>query len=153
MRWLELKIPPPVVGLATAALMWFVAREFPALRFTFPYQTGLAIGLAAIGLLLDVSGVAGFLRAKTTVNPLKPAAASKLVTTGLYRFTRNPMYAGMLLLLLAWATRLSNTAALAGPPLFALYITRFQIVPEERALSSLFGREYAAYRARVRRWF
>ena len=98
MRWLELKIPPPLVGLATAALMWFGAREFPALRFSFSYQTALAIGLAAIGLLLDVSGVVGFLRAKTTVNPLKPAAASKLVTTGLYRFTRNPMYAGMLLL-------------------------------------------------------
>lgn len=152
MKRLELKIPPPLIGLAVAALMWFVARELPALRYTFSFQTALAITLAVIGLLLDVSGVAGFLRAKTTVNPLKPAAASTLVTTGVYRFTRNPMYAGMLLLLLAWAVRLGNAAALAGPPLFMLYIYRFQIAPEERVLTTLFGEQYAAYRLRVRRW-
>ena len=100
-----------------------------------------------------IAGVIAFRRSRTTVNPLHPEQATALVTRGVYRLSRNPMYAGMLLLLLAWATRLSNTAALAGPLLFALYITRFQIIPEERALTALFGEKYAAYRAKVRRWF
>jgi protein-S-isoprenylcysteine O-methyltransferase Ste14 len=93
-----------------------------------------------------------FRRANTTVNPLKPQAASSLVTIGIYRYTRNPMYLGLLFLIVAWAVLLSSPFALLGPVTFVAFIGRFQIVPEERVLSALFGEEYAAYKSHVRRW-
>ncbi len=86
------------------------------------------------------------------MNPIKPGAASSLVSSGVYRFTRNPMYLGLSVTLLGWAMFLSNPLALLAVPLFVLYINRFQIDPEERVLSSLFGAEYAAYKEKVRRW-
>ncbi len=86
------------------------------------------------------------------MNPIKPGAASSLVSSGVYRFTRNPMYLGLSVTLLGWAVFLSNWLALLAVPVFVLYINRFQIDPEERVLSSLFGAEYAAYKEKVRRW-
>jgi protein-S-isoprenylcysteine O-methyltransferase Ste14 len=86
------------------------------------------------------------------MNPTKPSATSSLVTNGVFRFTRNPMYLSLLLYLVAWAVYLANWLALLLVPVFMLYITRFQIKPEERALSAQFGPEYASYKARVRRW-
>jgi protein-S-isoprenylcysteine O-methyltransferase Ste14 len=93
-----------------------------------------------------------FRRAKTTVNPLKPETSAALVSTGVYSHTRNPMYLGMVLALFAWAVYLSSIWSLVGPAFFVLYITRFQIIPEERALDRLFGAPFAAYKTRVRRW-
>jgi len=112
--------------------------------------TVIAIALTGIGVAL--SGVIAFRHAKTTVNPLKPETASSIVTSGVFRFTRNPMYVGLALVLLAWAVFLSSPWASLGLPAFILYMNRFQIVPEERVLSRMFGTEYSAYRARVRRW-
>jgi protein-S-isoprenylcysteine O-methyltransferase Ste14 len=86
------------------------------------------------------------------VNPLHPEATSSLVITGIYRHTRNPMYVGFAAVLLGWAAYLAAPLALLGPLTFVLYITRFQIIPEERALHAKFGPEFAAYQARVRRW-
>jgi protein-S-isoprenylcysteine O-methyltransferase Ste14 len=108
--------------------------------------------LCAAGAAIALGGVLSFVRAKTTVNPLKPESSAALVSTGVYSFTRNPMYLGMALVLLAWAAYLYSIWALAGPALFAGYITRFQIVPEERALGGLFGDRFASYKKRVRRW-
>ena len=93
-----------------------------------------------------------FRKAKTTMNPFKPDTSSALVSHGVYRFTRNPMYVGLLITLLGWAAFLWQPWALFFLPLFVLYITQFQIKPEERVLSSLFGTEYAEYMAKVRRW-
>jgi protein-S-isoprenylcysteine O-methyltransferase Ste14 len=93
-----------------------------------------------------------FRRAGTTPDPVHVDRASTLVTTGVYAWTRNPMYVGLTLLLCAWACVLAAPWTAAGPPLFAAYITRFQILPEERALSERFGEAYAAYLRRVRRW-
>jgi protein-S-isoprenylcysteine O-methyltransferase Ste14 len=120
--------------------------------FTVPAPPVLAFPVAAVGVSLDAIALFHFLRSRTTVNPLKPASASALVTGGIYRLTRNPMYLGLATLLLAWAIYLGNLAALAGVPLFILYMNRFQIAPEERALEARFGAEYIAYRTRVRRW-
>tara|TARA_R110002074_G_scaffold31444_5_gene88305 strand:+ start:1010 stop:1285 length:276 start_codon:yes stop_codon:yes gene_type:complete len=89
---------------------------------------------------------------KTTINPTKPGRASFLIIFGVFKITRNPMYAGIMLALIAWAIFLSSPWALLGPLAFVLYISRFQIAPEESALDALFGPEYAAYKARVRRW-
>ena len=83
---------------------------------------------------------------------MRPDSTSSLVVSGIYKYTRNPMYLGFLLVLLGWATFLSNLAALALLPAFVVYMNHFQIGPEERALGSLFAQEYQAYHARVRRW-
>jgi protein-S-isoprenylcysteine O-methyltransferase Ste14 len=132
--------------------MWLVSSLVAPLEMPFGLRVGVALALALVGLGFSVAGVASFRRARTTINPTKPSTASSLVSGGVYRITRNPMYLGLLLVLLGWAVSLSNPLALLLVPVFVLYINRFQINPEERALSSLFGREYAAYKKRVCRW-
>jgi protein-S-isoprenylcysteine O-methyltransferase Ste14 len=152
MRALELKIPPPVVALACAALMWLAAQTTPSLAWPEAPRTAIALTLAGAGIVVDLAGLATFVRARTTIIPWRPAASSALVTSGVYRLTRNPMYVGLALQLIAWAFYLANPLAVLGIPALVLYLTRFQIMPEERVLARLFGAEYAAYRARVRRW-
>lgn len=149
---LENRVPPPVVALCTAGLMYAAAWLVPALDFGLPWRRTIAAVLCVAGASLDGVALAHFFRAKTTFNPLNPSAASALVTSGVYRFTRNPMYVGLALLLLAWGIYLANVAALAPLPLFVSYINRFQIAPEERALRTRFGAEFDAYCERVRRW-
>ena len=97
-------------------------------------------------------GLLAFRASRTTINPLRPKRVSALVTVCVYRITRNPMYVGLCCILLAWAVHLAALPAFLGPPAFVLYVTRFQIVPEERALAELFGERYLEYAARVRRW-
>ncbi len=152
MKALELKVPPPVVALVVAALMWLLSRAAPALNFEFSAGSLIGSVLALMGIGTAVAGAVTFARAKTTLNPTTPQAATSLVSGGIYRVTRNPMYLGLLLILTAWALYLSNVLPFLLLPVFIVYINRFQIAPEERALSSLFGREFAAYQSRVRRW-
>src|SRR5581483_1730054 len=149
---LELKVPPVALFVIAAALMWFASSAAPALDFTFPANLASSVGLALIGALTCLAGIVSFRRAKTTVNPMKPDSTSCLVVSGIYRYTRNPMYLGLLLILLGWAAFLSNALALVLLPAFVLYMNRFQISPEERVLASLFGDSYTKYLARVRRW-
>jgi protein-S-isoprenylcysteine O-methyltransferase Ste14 len=152
MKSLELKVPPPAVALIMAVLMWLLPRAAPALEFEFAAGSLIGSVLALMGIATAVAGVVTFARAKTTVNPTTPQAATSLVSGGIYRVTRNPMYFGLLLILTAWALYLSNVLPFLLLPVFISYINRFQIAPEERALTSLFGREFAAYQSRVRRW-
>jgi protein-S-isoprenylcysteine O-methyltransferase Ste14 len=133
-----------------ALLMWLVA--FPALDFPLPGRELLAAVLVVIALTIGVSAIVSFGRARTTLNPLQPDAASALVVRGIYRWTRNPMYLAMLLVLVAWACIVANGAALAILPLFVAYLNRFQIAPEERALQARFGDEFQQYKRTVRRW-
>jgi len=147
---LDLKIPPVVIGAVTAAGMWFVSRTLPAFGFT-PLRV-VAVGMGLAGVVITGLAVLSFRRAYTTVNPMKPSSASFLVTSGIYGFTRNPMYLGMLFVLIGWALYLGNAVALLFLPAFILYMNRFQIEPEERALTALFGPEFLEYASRVRRW-
>jgi protein-S-isoprenylcysteine O-methyltransferase Ste14 len=152
MNALELKIPPPALAAGLALLMWLTSLILDPLPVPFAFRLGAALALAAIGQGISISGLLSFRRAGTTVNPFKPDNASSLVMTGIYRFTRNPMYIGLLMTLLGWAAFLASLPALLFVIAFVPYMNRFQIQPEERALSSLFGADYAVYRARVRRW-
>lgn len=153
MSSLELKLPPPVVALAVGLLMsGLAACDFGPLPLSAVWRHVGAAALFGLGLaLLLVSGRL-FLKARTTWRPHAPEKARKLVISGVYRHSRNPMYAAMLLMLSGWAVFLGQWPSLAGLPLFMLYMTRFQIMPEERALSALFGEEYREYARRVRRW-
>lgn len=152
MQALELKVPPPLVAAIVALLMWCSSYAGPLLASAAAIRLPAALLIAATSLAIDLAGVLSFRRAKTTVNPMKPETTSALVCSGVYRVTRNPMYLGVLFILTAWAMYLSALWGLLGPLAFMLYITRFQIVPEEKILSNLFGKDYLAYQAKVRRW-
>jgi protein-S-isoprenylcysteine O-methyltransferase Ste14 len=149
---LELKIPPPLVALLIAVAMWGISLATPLADVPAQARLIMAIAIAIAGIAAATSGVAAFRRAKTTTNPLKPETSSTLVTSGIYRITRNPMYVGLALVLLAWAVFLSSAWALLGLLVFVPYITRFQIIPEERILSGMFGAAYSEYQTKVRRW-
>ncbi len=149
---LELKLPPPALAALLAAAMWGSAHALPAWHVTMPARIWVAAGIAALAVAIAIAAVAAFVSARTTINPTTPRASSTLVAAGVFAMSRNPMYLSLLSLLLAWAVFLASPWALAGPVVFVTYMNRFQIVPEEHALAELFGAEYAAYRARVRRW-
>ena len=148
---LEHKIPPPVVGLLTGAAMWGIGKITTA-TLAVPDPVFAAAIVATVGIAFDIAGLVSFHRAKTTVNPLRPEKATSLVSSGVYRITRNPMYVGMLFLLIAWAIYLNSPWTLLGPLAFVLFMNRFQIGPEEKALEILFGEEFSKYKSRVRRW-
>ncbi len=149
---LELKIPPPIVALLCALVMWAIARN------TLPYfiraelKWALIVIFVVMGMAFTMAGVFAFHRKKTTVNPLHPEKSSSLVTHGVYRITRNPMYCGMAMFLIAWAIFLDSPMAFAGLPVFIFYIHYFQIIPEEKILAKLFGETFTNYQAQVRRW-
>ena len=152
MKALELKIPPVVLVALFALAMWLVAQWLPPMALPAVWGQVLAIVLAGAGIAVAFAGVLAFRRADTTVGPRVPQQSSTLVIKGIYRYSRNPMYVGFLLLLAALAIYLRSPLAFALLPLFVLYMNGFQIAPEERFLLQKFGAEYQAYQAQVRRW-
>ena len=153
MQALELKIPPVALVVLFALVMWLVALWLPPVALPAVCGQALAVVLAGAGLAVALAGVLAFRRASTTVDPRVPQQTSSLVIRGIYRYSRNPMYLGFLLLLAALACYLMSAAAMVLLPLFVLYMNRWQIVPEERYLLEKFGAEYQAYTKQVRRWF
>ncbi len=156
MTWLDHKIPPPLVALLCAAVMTFLAEHslahYAAIASQSPLKVAVMFALVALAIAIVFAGVRAFKKARTTVNPLKPQTASSLVVHGVYRYTRNPMYVGIALLLTAWAIFLQGGVMFIGVLGFVLYIDRFQIVPEEHAMHALFGDEFERYKRSVRRW-
>jgi protein-S-isoprenylcysteine O-methyltransferase Ste14/catechol 2,3-dioxygenase-like lactoylglutathione lyase family enzyme len=149
---LDNRIPPLVVTLIFGWVMGAIAGLAPFASFILPIRGLIAGPIALVGVLLMLLASVQFRRARTTVDPLHPAAASRLVTGGLFRLSRNPIYLGMAVVLLGWAVFLSNPLTLLGIWLFALFLGRFQIRPEERALQAQFGEAFDDYAARTRRW-
>ncbi len=150
MAWLELKIPPPVLGGLAFAVMpvaWY-CRLWHLHLWPFP----LAILSGVIGCVFLLPSWLQFFRAKTTISPTRPEKASRVVTTGVYGISRNPMYLGASFLLLAVALFFTDGVAVMMALLYPVYLNFFQIIPEERALEEKFGDEYREYKQRVRRW-
>lgn len=152
MKALELKVPPPIVAGLVAAAMWATTMLGAPVDGSGFVRRAIAATLAVAGGCIAVAGFVSFRSARTTVDPRRPEATSSLVTGGIYRFTRNPMYLGLVLLLVAWAVFLASPWTLVGPVAFVLYVSRFQIAPEERTLTTRFGATYSEYAARTRRW-
>lgn len=148
----QFRLPPLAVTGLAGGLGWIIGRLVPALNFDFPTRTELAATFGVLGVCVSGLGVVSFRRARTTVNPLTLDATTALVASGVYRVSRNPMYLGFLLILLAEIVWLANPLALLIGPAFVLYLNRFQITPEENALQARFGAEFNSYAARVRRW-
>ena len=153
MTSLELKVPPDAVALVVAGLMWLASVVTPRVgNIPFGYRASAAAVLALLALLLLVAAKIALARAGTTPDAGRPDKSSRLVTSGVYRFSRNPIYVAMMLVLLAWAAALWSPVSLCVSAAFALYVDRFQIRPEERVLGARFGQDYAEYARRVRRW-
>lgn len=152
MRALELRIPPVVVVLLTGLLMRIVSLKTAQFSFSLPFKGALACSLVLAGMAISLRGVMEFRKARTTVNPTKPETSSSLVKSGVYRYTRNPMYLGFLVMLIGWAVWLANAVSFAFLPAFVLFTNGFQIKPEEQALTSIFGEDFKAYCGETRRW-
>ena len=149
---MELKIPPVAVIVVFAVLMVTVTRLLPWLTWLVPGRLVIAALLAFLGAAISLAGVVAFRRHQTTVNPMAPETATTIVSTGPYRFTRNPMYVGFVMGLMGWAVFLSNLGAVLMVLGCVLYLTQFQIKPEERTLLQRFGPRFADYMASVHRW-
>ncbi|MEX0740768.1 MAG: isoprenylcysteine carboxylmethyltransferase family protein [Pseudohongiella sp.] len=152
MTSLELKIPPLLLVLISAALMWQLQDFYPLPWLNSLPGLVVAVLLVVAGLAAVVAGGLAFRRAQTTVDPRYPEQTSQLVTGGIYRLTRNPMYLGMALALAGWAVYLADVTAFLMLALFIRYMGRYQIGPEERILLNKFGSEFEQYCAGVRRW-
>ncbi|MDO4682629.1 MAG: isoprenylcysteine carboxylmethyltransferase family protein [Lautropia sp.] len=153
MRFLDLKIPPVIVFVAVALLMLGCTHWVPSATWPMPGRRFTAFFMLAWGLLIGGLSISAFKAHQTSLNPHRPHKTVTLVTRGIYRQTRNPMYLGLLFLLIGWGIYLSNVVALLGLPLFVLYMTEFQIKPEERVLAEKFGTSYIGYASTVKRWW
>ncbi len=149
---LELKVPPIVLVFITALAMYFSPN--PIVYFTIDKEVVLYLtrGLFVLSSSIVVAGIYCFKKANTSVDPVNPNKSSVLVDFGIYKFTRNPMYLGFAIMLLAMAIKMQTLIALLWLLVFVLYMTRFQIKPEEQALTKIFGDAYVGYCQRVRRW-
>lgn len=152
MHSLELRVPPLALVVVAAALMALLAWLFPRPALVFPAPYALGGALVGLGAVIAIAGVLAFRRARTTVNPMTPGSSSSVVSTGIYRLTRNPMYLGFLLALAGWGAMLGNLLGLLPLAAFVAWMNRFQIAPEERALREKFGADFEDYMHRVRRW-
>jgi len=152
MSVLELKIPPVLVTLLFAGLMWLVSRLTPAFPLEMELRITAFLIFAAAGTAVGLAGVTSFRKANTTVNPMAPETCSSMVDSGIFSYSRNPMYLALLLALLGWGVFLHNFYSLALTVVFVVYMNRFQIRPEERALEKMFGPAFLEYRLKVRRW-
>ena len=144
------KVPPLVVMVFFAAIMALIAH-YTVIDFT-AFIIYLALALVATGCIFCIAGVVSFRLAKTTVLPNKPEEASRLVTSGVYKLSRNPMYLGFAFILAGWGVWLGSMWDFLGVAGFIAYITLFQIIPEERALHQLFAEQFDDYKSRVKRW-
>lgn len=150
---INLKIPPPIIGLISAILMWVIASNSIQVFIPNSVKIPLSLFFVVIGLMIDGASIVRFFQTKTTINPLKPNNTTQLVTTGIYSISRNPMYLGLLFILLGWFFYLSAPLSFLGIVFYVFYITRFQIIPEEKILQSVFGDQFTRYKNSTRRWF
>ena len=152
MDWLNVRIPPPLIALILGAAMWGAARPFAPLDIAPGLRLALAFGLTAAGLASGASGLLTFRRTGANIDPVHIDRGDVLVTEGAYRWTRNPMYLGAALILCGYAVYLGRLIGVLGPVIFVAYITRFQILPEERAMLAKFGARFQTYCSATRRW-
>jgi protein-S-isoprenylcysteine O-methyltransferase Ste14 len=152
MSKLELKIPPLLLTGAAFGLVWVLRELLPNLTVIEPPYRTFANPLFLAGAAAVLVGVLQFLLARTTTDPRNVGKASSLVSGGIYRITRNPMYLGMVLALAGFVIYLGNISGILAVPAFVAYMNRFQIEPEERMMAQKFGDAYASYQSRTRRW-
>lgn len=150
---MDLKIIPVMQVFIAAMLMLLMKFLLPELSLNWPAHTFIAGLFLVIAIMVGIAAIVSFKAHKTTVNPMKPETSSTVVSSGVYAISRNPMYLAMLIALLSLAYYLQHLASVPLILLFISYMTRFQIIPEEKMLTKLFGQQYIDYQIKVRRWF
>lgn len=144
------KIPPPFVVLILVISTFFSSKKIDLIYI--PFQTLISIFILFIGILILINPVLKFKRSKTTINPIKFKKVNKLVTSGIYKYSRNPMYLGLLMIVVSSSIYYLNIYSILTPLFFYLWINRFQIKREENFLIEKFGKEYLSYKNKTRRW-
>ena len=144
------KIPPPVVALILVISNYFSSKKIDLIHI--PFQTLIAVFILSVGLLILINPVLKFIKSKTTINPIKFKKVNKLVTSGIYKYSRNPMYLGFLIIVISSSIFYLNIYSLLTPLFFYLWINRFQIKREEIFLAKKFGKDYLSYKNKTRRW-
>jgi len=152
MKFLELKVPPLALFILVLVASYFSAQQLSAGTIGMPFKLiVLGVGIVLSGVI-GLAGVWEFRKQKTTVNPIKVETASTVVDSGIFGYTRNPMYLGLFILLFCFGYFFQNIFSVLLSFAFVIYMNQFQIKPEERALEQLFGAEYVDYKQKVRRW-
>ena len=149
---MRLLVPPPIQAAICGGLMWLVAEFVPEFTYVFPGQTYIVAFFVTCGVAIDLVSIRAFSRKKTTISPVSPENTSSLIIDGIYRYSRNPMYLGLALILTGFGVWLENLVCLSLVPGFVWYISKYQIEPEEEVLLEKFEGEYADYIQRVGRW-
>ena len=142
-------IPPPIVTIVFLFVIFFTKDLF---RFSVTLPSSLGFIIILAGLVIIFIAARQFKAANTTINPIKPKNASVLVSKGIFSYSRNPMYLGMLLIIIGFSIIHSLMAVLVIMPLWVIYITNFQIIPEEEAMEILFKEDFLNYCKKTRRW-
>ena len=145
-----LKIPPPILALCLVTTIYFSENKFEIIYF--PYQHSISILLFSVVIFILIIPVLKFIKSKTTVNPVKFIKVNKLVNTGIYKYSRNPMYLGMILIVISTSIFYLNYYSIITPFIFYFWINEFQIKREEVFLEEKFGKEYLSYKSKTRRW-
>ena len=144
------KIPPPIVALICGISIYLTRPLFP--DYNYILTDVFAVSFLLIGIITLITSVLSFKRHSTTINPLQPEKASSLVISGIFKYSRNPMYLGMLLILISVTIKFNFIGGILISFAFIAFITKFQIIPEEIILERLFGNEFTSYKKKTRRW-
>ena len=132
--------------------MWLVSKYSLNTNFNLNGINILALVFLIIAIIMIVLSINKFKKNRTTISPLRPNKTSSLITSGIYNYTRNPMYLGLLLMLFSTALFMKNFISFLIIPLFVIFVTKNQIIPEEQILENIFGKEYRNYKKKVKRW-
>ena len=144
------KIPPPIITLICGMGIYFSRPLFP--KYNYISIDIIATSFLLLGIIILITAVLSFKRQSTTVSPLQPEKASYLVVSGIFKYSRNPMYLGMLLILISMTIKFNFVGGILIIFAFITFITKFQIIPEETALERLFGKEFTRYKKKTKRW-
>jgi len=145
-----IKIPPPLIVLTLIISIYFSSKRIDLINI--PFQLEISFFILSLGILIFINPVLKFIKSKTTINPIQFEETNKLVTSGIFKYSRNPMYLGMLMIIISTSTFYLNIYSILTPFLFIFWINKFQIKREEAFLTEKFGKEYLSYKNKTKRW-
>ena len=145
-----LKIPPPLLVLILIISNYFSSKKIDLIFL--PYQKLISFILLFIGILILINPILKFIKSRTTIDPIKFKKVNKLITSGIYKYSRNPMYLGLLMIVISTTIFYLNIFSITTPIIFYFWINKFQIKREEIFLTKKFGKEYLLYKTKTRRW-
>ena len=144
------KIPPPILVLILVSSNYYSSKKIDLIHL--PNQDLISIIIFLFGILILINPIFKFIKSKTTIDPIKFKKVNKLISSGIYKYSRNPMYLGLLMIVISTSIFYLNIFSISTPFLFYFWINRFQIKREEIFLTEKFGKEYSLYKAKTRRW-